>query len=163
MKPDIKKLRLDVNQNNLVEEWSGQATMMLHHATLLADARLAEDEARAALSVVVAELDANIRDDPEEYGLTKATETSVTNAIPGCEEHQAAVKVLNEARHAVRIYSGAVDALEHRKRTLTGMTDLWLRQYYADPQSPHQPKELKDAPAKTDKAKRTPRKARRRD
>ena len=139
------ELRLDVDEHNLLEEWQGQAAMMLEYSIRLADARLEEDECRNQLAVVVAELDAAIRDDPEDYGLQKATETSVNNAIPGCDEHIAASKAYREARHAVRINQAAVEALEHRKSTLKGMTDLWMRQYYADPKSPEQPAPLKEA------------------
>ena len=138
-------LRLHIDENRLLEEWKDQAAMMLEYSIRLADARQAEDEAKAALSVVVAELDADIRNNPEEYGLQKATETSVVNAIPGCEEHQDAIKTLNSAKHTVRVLQAAVDALDHRKRTLQGMTELWLRQYYADPKSSAQPAEVREA------------------
>lgn len=154
-------LRLEVDEHNLLEEWQGQAAMMLDYTIRLADARQEEDEAKAALSVVVAELDANIREAPEDYGLQKATETSVTNAIPGCEEHQAAVAALNGARHAVRVLQGAVDALDHRKRTLQGMTDLWLRQYYSDPKSPSQPEEIREAAEEGPPTKKIPGRKRR--
>ena len=140
-----QELRLTVDENNLLDEWKGQAAMMLEYSIQLADARQEEDETKAALAVVVAELDAQIRDNPEEYGLQKATESGVFNAIQATEEHQAAVRAHNDARHAVRVLQAAVDALDHRKRTLQGMTDLWLRQYYADPKSPEQPQEVREA------------------
>jgi hypothetical protein len=152
-------LRLAVDENNLLEEWRAQGAMMLDYGIQLADARQKEDEAKAALSVVVAELDCNIRAEPAEYGLPKATETSVVNAIPGCGQHQHATKALTATRHTARVLGAAVDALDHRKRTLQGMTDLFLRQWYADPTKPGQPKELaeavEDAPTKKIPGRRT--------
>lgn len=146
-----RDLVLRVDEQNLLEEWQGQAAMMLDYGIKLADARQDEDEARAELSVVAAELDGAIRNNPEEYDVAKVTETSVAAAIPIQEEHQTATKAFNDARQAVRVLQAAVIALEHRKSTLKGMTDLWLRQYYADPTSPSQPKEVKDAVKKVKK------------
>ena len=139
------RLDLSIDENNLLGEWKGQAALMLEYGIMLADAMQEEDEARAKLALVVARLDRAIREDPEAYGLQKATETTVTNAIPEQKEHVAASEVLNDAKYAVRVYRAAVDALGHRKSTLQGMTDLFLRQWYADPRSPEQPAELREA------------------
>jgi hypothetical protein len=138
-------LDLTIDENNLLNEWQGQASMMLDYGIQLADAMQEEDETKAKLAVVAAELDRDIRSDPAEYGLTKATETTVLNAINEQPEHQIAAKKLNDARYKVRVFRAAVDALSHRKSTLQGMTDLFLRQWYADPRSPDQPAELKEA------------------
>ncbi len=139
------ELNLAVDENNLLNEWKGQAAMMLDFGIRLADAMQEEDETKARLAVVAAELDRDIRDSPEEYGLTKATETTVPNAVNEQAEHKKATKALNQARHRVRVYRAAVDALSHRKSTLQGMTDLFLRQWYADPKSAEQPSELRAA------------------
>lgn len=148
------ELKLLVDENNLLEEWQGQASMMLDYGIRLADARQEEDECRAALAVVVSELDRDIREDPEKYGLPKVTDSIINNAIPGQPKHKKAMSLLNKARHEVRVLQAVVDALDHRKRTLQGMTDLWLRQWYADPKSSAQPEDLRTAgggcaPAKT--------------
>lgn len=122
--------------------------MMLDFGIRLADARQEEDELRAALSVVAAELDRDIRNAPDVYGVPKVTEATISNAILIQPEHTQATAALNTARHNVRILQAATEALDHRKRTLQGMTDLWLRQWYADPKSPGQPGPLNDAAPK---------------
>lgn len=141
----MEELNLCVDENNLLNEWKGQAVMMLRYGIRLADAMQEEDEAKTELTVVMAELDNAIRSEPEKYGLAKVTESALANTIVTQEEHTVATKVLNDARHKARILKAAVDAIGHRKSALQGMTDLFLRQWYADPKSTEQPPELRDA------------------
>jgi len=155
-------LDVSIDENNLLAEWQKQATLMLEYSVHLADAMQDEDEAKAALSVVDAELDSKIRADPDDYGLAKATESAVANAIAATPEHEAATVDLNDARHGVRMLRAAVDAISHRKSALQGMTDLFLRQWYADPTSAEQPAELRDATKNTAPMKTTERRKRRR-
>lgn len=145
MVDEIRELSLDIDENNLLDEWKGQAAMMLNYSIQLADAMQTEDEARAKLTVVAAEIEHDVRTDPETYNITKVTEASVTAAIPVQPEHKIAVKKLNKARHNVRILRAAVEALSHRKSSLQGMTDVFMRQWHADPKSRAQPKELREA------------------
>lgn len=139
------ELNLAIDENNLLQEWKGQAALMLDYGIQLADAMQAEDEARAKLAVVAAGLDREIRENPGDYGLPKITEAVVASAVVEQPEHQVATKKANDAHHRVRVLRAAVDALSHRKSTLQGMTDLFLRQWYADPTSTEQPAELREA------------------
>ena len=158
-----EELNLAVSPNNLLEDWQTQATMMYTVGEQLADAQQEEDECRAELAVVAAEVDQAIRANPGKYNVAKVTEAAVAAAIPATQEHQAATKALRDARYAVRIAQAAVNAVQHRKSTLQGMTELWLRQYYADPKSPDQPAPLRDAATATKSIEgRRPRKPRRR-
>lgn len=140
-----EELVLTIDENNLLNEWKGQAALMLEYSIQLADAMQEEDEAKARLGMVTAKLDRSIRAEPEQFGLAKATETVVANAINGHKSYVGALEELNEARYRARVLRGAVDAIAHRKASLQGMTDLWLRQWYADPKSSEQPAELREA------------------
>jgi len=140
-----QELRLAIDENNLLDEWKSQAAMMLDVGIRLADAMQEEDEARAALALADAEVDKAIRMDPPYYGVTKITETTVANAILQQSEHIENLEVLHRAKHAVRLLRAAQDALAHRKSSLQGMTDLWLRQWFADPKSSDQPAPLRAA------------------
>ncbi|RKZ05952.1 hypothetical protein DRQ25_15020 [Candidatus Fermentibacteria bacterium] len=139
------ELNAPIDENNLLHEWKGQAALMLEYGIQLADAMQEADEAKAKLAVVAAELARDIRDDPVAYGIAKATESTVPNAVLEQPEHKVALKRLNAAWHTVRVLKAAENSLAHRKSTLQGMTDLFLRQWYADPTSPDQPAPLKDA------------------
>lgn len=144
---ETHELNLAIDENNLLNEWKGQAAMMLDYGIQLADAMQEEDEAKARLTVVAAEVERDIRANPDEFDIPKLTEAAVVAAVPVQPEHQVATKKLNDARHKVRILRAAVDALAHRKSSLQGMTDLFLRQWYADPTSSEQPTELREAAA----------------
>lgn len=128
-------LDLSVDQNRLPEQWADQPSMMLEYGLLLADAEQAVDEAKAKLAVVAAGLENDIRNNPQDYEIAKLTEATVAAAIPLQKAHQIATKAYNQARHEARIYRAAVDALGHRKSALQGMTDLYMRQWFADPET----------------------------
>ena len=142
-----EELRVDIDENGLLEEWRGQASLMFAYGTRLADARAVEDAARVAVDVVKAELDRDIRESPDMFGVAKPTESAVAAAVLCQGGYQRAVEKLNAARHEVRLLGAAVDAISHRKAALQGITDLFLRQWYADPKSGAQPRELREAAA----------------
>jgi hypothetical protein len=138
-------LKLNIDENNLLNEWKSQASMMLEYGIQLADAMQEEDGAKAKLAVVAAEMDRDMRANPADYGIDKLTEAAISSAILVQPEHKIVTKKLDDAHHEVRILRAVVDALSHRKSTLQGMTDLFLRQWYANPTSDAQPAELKEA------------------
>jgi hypothetical protein len=138
------KLDLSIDENNLMEEWRGQAALMLDYGIQLADAMQEEDEAKAELSVTIAELDKSVREDPAAYGIAKVTEAGVKAAIDKTKEVAKATSMVNEAKHETRVLKAVIDALQHRKSSLQGMTDLFMKQWYADPSNSEQPA-LKEA------------------
>lgn len=142
---NVRELRLDIDEHELPEEWKGQAALMLDYGIQLADAMQEEDEARAALDVAKAKLDGQIRANPGAYDVSKVTEASVTAAILTQPAYTAAEKRKATATHAKRLLSAAVDAIGHRKSALQGLTDLFLKQWHADPKAPSQPHQLREA------------------
>lgn len=142
---DAKKMDLSINENDLLNEWKSQAALMLEAGINLADAMTAEAEARAALALVTAQLECDMRSSPEKFGITKVTDSSIAASIPIQTSHRQATEAAGAASHDVRILRALVDAISHRKSALQGMTDLFLRQWYADPKSAEQPQELREA------------------
>ena len=130
------ELRLDIDALRLDEEWLTQSKMRQIWGEKLADAQLEFDNAKASLAVVTAELDNEIRSDPESYGVKKITESAVASAIPREVLHQRAMKKLNNTRHQVNVLQAAVDGLEHRKRALTSLVELHGQDYFATPSMP---------------------------
>ena len=125
-------LKLDIDENDLLNEWRGQAMKVLDYGIQLADARQEEDEIKAELSITIANLDREIREKPEEYGLKKITEGGVANVVLGQPAHQAVQERLREAQYDVRIIWAAIDALSHRKAALQGITDIYKKQWFTD-------------------------------
>lgn len=126
-------LSLSIDENNLLLEWKTQPALMLEYGIRLADALQEEDEARAAAAIVSAKLDKEIRDNPEDFGVAKITESAILAAVQTHPRNIEAQETLMAARCDARVYKAAVDALAHRKSALQGMTDLYLRQWFADP------------------------------
>jgi len=140
----MPKLRLEIDQLRLDEEWLNQPRQRQVWGELLADAQLAYDEAKSYLEVIKAETDREIREDPDGYGVLKVTETAVANAVTVYPAVKIATKKMNEAKHKVNVLQAAVDGLEHRKRALTELVELHGQDYYSVPKMPKGVKKRQD-------------------
>ena len=127
------KLNLEIDPERLADEWKEQPTLFLRWASKVADAQSEYDEAKAALELERAEVDRDIRDDPKSFGLDKITETAIAGVIATQKSYQLSNKRVIQARHALDVAKAAVTAIEHRKKALEMLVELWIRDYYADP------------------------------
>jgi len=127
---------LDIDEHRLDEEWIGQAKLYGHWASNAASARRKMDEAKSNLELVQAELDLEVRNNPEKFDLSKVTENVVKSAILQDSRHVGAQKKVNDARYDHDVAQAAVSALEHRKYALQNLVSLFLSSYYAEPKSP---------------------------
>lgn len=132
---------LDIDQYNLDREWIGQPKLYGHWARKAADARLKMDEAKANLELVQAELDLEVRSNPEKFDVAKVTENTVKAAILQDVRYVGALRKTNEARHDYEVACAAVSALDHRKKALEKLVELHLASYYAEPRAPRGRKE----------------------
>ena len=128
----MTELRLQIDKHRLDEEWEGQAVQFYYWAKQAADAQLKYDAAKSALSLKSAELDREIRNDPMSFDVGKITDKVAEKTIPLQPEYQAAERAVRQAYNELLHCKAAVDALEHRKRGLTMMVELYTREYYAD-------------------------------
>lgn len=125
---------LNIDQHNLDKEWTEQPKLYLDFATALATARQEADQAKAELEIVDAELDKNIRLHPTRFDIDgKITENVVSNTILAHKSHTKAYQRLIAAKHEVAVLQAAVEALEHRKKALENLVQLWLASYFAEP------------------------------
>lgn len=122
----IDKLRLD-------EEWLDQPRLYGVWALKLSNAKAELEQAKAALEVTHAELDKEVRADPTEYEIGKATEGAIKSLIPTLKGYRKALNELNLAKHKVDVLQVVVNALEHRKRALEKLVDLQGREYWSEP------------------------------
>jgi len=127
---------LDIDEHRLDEEWIGQAKLYGRWARNAASARRKMDEAKADLELVQAELDLEVRSNPEKFDLSKVTENVVKSAILQDTRYVGAQKKVNDARYDYDVAQAAVSALEHRKYALQNLVSLFLSSYYAEPKSP---------------------------
>ncbi len=127
------ELNLDIDPMKLDQEWVKHPKQYHVWAKKFADAQFEFDKSKSKLELVKATLDSEIRSQPESFGLSKITENVVTNTIITQPEHRQATKELNEKRHELEILKAGVTALEHKKRQLTVLAELWIRDYYSTP------------------------------
>ena len=135
MTKEEPELRLEIDRFQLEKEWVDQPAMMHAWSLQAAEAQLKYDEAKSRLEAVKARLDKEIRDSPADFGIGKVTETVVSNAVVNQKDYQRAVREVNLARYELQIAQAAVNALEHRKRALSMLVELWVHEYYAGPHS----------------------------
>ncbi len=133
---DDDDTRLDLfvlDQHNLDVEWVRQAKLFYIHAMRLASARQDHELAKSRREVVEAELDRDIRLQPKKFDLEKVTEAAVAKAIVLHDRYQLANVEVIRAKYKVDMLEAAVHGLEHKKKGLEKMVDLFLSNYWAEP------------------------------
>lgn len=139
-----------VDQHRLDEEWVRQPKLFHEYAVKLADARAEVDRLKAKrdlaeeqVEYVAAEINSMIRQDPEQFGLPKVTEDAIKNAVRTHQDYIDAQEKVHkirqreiEARREVGVLEAAVNALEHKKRSLENLVELFLRDYFSSPRAP---------------------------
>lgn len=124
---------LDIDPLKLDEEWRGQPKLVYKYAKKLAKARLAVTGAKHSLELLEADLGLHIRNNPAAYSLTKITETVVATKVLQQQKYKDAQALLANAIFQQDVLSGAVSALEHRKKALEGSVSLLMIDYRSAP------------------------------
>lgn len=143
---------IQIDDNSLDLEWLDQPSLMLKYARVSAQTRRILDEAKQNLDVVRAELDKDIRENPDDYGIAKVTEGSITSAINTSDDYKKAFKAFLDAKYEADMAGGAVRAFDARKDALENLVRLHGQQYFAGPKIPRDLAwERKEKEKKTDK------------
>lgn len=156
----------NLDPDSLDVAWLEQPNLFYKYSSALSNAmkerneKIVEvDEYKEKVNRVKAELDAEIRDDPEEFDLEKVTETSIQSAIVRSDRYQSALqdyhearKELNKAQNVVNQFYTYVNTMDQRKAALEGLAKLLNQQYFATPAEPKQLSEKYHA--ETNKAKK---------
>lgn len=128
----MEGLDLSIDPLRLEVEWVRHPILYGAWAERLAEVQSDYDEIKSATDVTRATVDQEVRENPGNFGIEKLTETSVLNAVTLDPRMKVAVDRLNKARKRVNLHKAAVDALEHRKRALTLLAELWIKDYYSE-------------------------------
>ena len=137
----MNKFEIDINR--LDREWIRQPALIetqLHDA---AEKRIELDQAKNNLQIVEAQLDQQIRADPDTFGMMKITEGAVTKTIVLQDEYQEALTAVHDAKYAYDVAMAAVQALDHKKKGLEDLVKLHGQSYFSTPQA--EPEELEEA------------------
>ena len=127
---------VSIDETALDVEWLQQANLMYKYARYQAETKKAMDEAKERLDFIKAKLEMDIRVNPENYGLSKVTESAVASTILLQPEYQEASKKYIEARYENDVASAAVRAIDQKKTALENLVKLLSVSYFAGPSAP---------------------------
>lgn len=137
------ELDITIQEDQLDIECLEQPRLMLKYTRHAAEMRRKADEAEEALDVVKAEVEKEIREDPEHFNIPKITEAAVKAAILLERRYKAANKTFINAKFEAKVADGAVKAFENRKDMLEALIKLHGQSYFAGPSVPHNITELR--------------------
>jgi hypothetical protein len=125
-----------IDEDALDIEWLNQPRLMLKYSKISAEAKMEMLLRKENLDLVKADLDKEIRSDPEKFGIVKITETAVSNTIISHKLYKEANTTYLQAQYEADIARGAVSAVEHKKDALENLVRLFGQNYFAGPQVP---------------------------
>ena len=128
---------IKIDPEALDVEWLRQPALTLQFCKLEAELKKDVDKLEIELSLIRAELDKDIRTNPEKFKITtKLTETVISNTIIGIADYQECYEALLAARFEHSISKGAVKAIDTKKSSLENLVKLHGQQYFAGPSVP---------------------------
>lgn len=113
-----------ISQPDLYENWSRK----------WADAVFERDKLKESLTVKKAEIDSMIRQQPDKFGWVQAkapTEAWIGQKVLLNQDIINLNKQLIEAQYTVNIMASAKEAIEHRGKALSILTELYKGNYFA--------------------------------
>lgn len=137
-----------IDEDALDVECLNQPGLMMRYSQKLAELKQQRDLEKETLDFTIAELDKEIRDDPESFELSKLTETVIQNIIKTTKKYKAAMNAYLQSKHEVDVCQGAVSAVEQRKSMIEALIRLHGQNYFAGPSVPHNLTELREKKAK---------------
>lgn len=126
------KLRLEIDPYKLEQEWQSHPETYGYWAEMAVEAQDVHDRAKSEVDLVAAECSRAIRKNPKNFGIDKVTDTQVAQTVLLQTEYKQALGRLHAAKRELNLAKAALDALEHRKRALSLLVELWIREYYAE-------------------------------
>lgn len=124
---------ITIAKHELDKEWINQPKLFCQYAEEAVEASFERDKAKEQLDLVKAEMDGQIRKNPTKFGLDKATDTAVANAIIQTEEYKKANSYFLDCLKKMRIMEVARESFDHKKRALEKLTDLFISGYWSEP------------------------------
>ncbi len=141
---DLKKKaeeHLRVDPFSLVEDWEQQPHLFMFWSEKWVDAVLERENIKQRLEVLRARLDLDIRQNPESYGISKITESVVDSVIKRHPKYQQLLAEYNRSCSEVNFLSSVREALNHKRKALESLTQLWVTGYYHHPSASRTSKE----------------------
>lgn len=123
-----------IDKNKLDDEWEQQPLKVEKWGCRLVEAQEARDILKDKLELLYASIGGLIRARPEDYGLKdKPTEGAIAGTIIKNKEYRALKEEVRIAEREVASITIVMRVLEHRKRALEKLQDLFFSGYWATP------------------------------
>ena len=133
-----------IDEDALDLEWLEQPALMRKYSRTLADLEHENDEAKEELELIRAELDRDIRKDPEEFDVVKITETVIQNTIIMQERYKKGLEKFLSTKHEMKTARGVISSIEQRKSALENLVKLHGQNYFAGPAIPRDLREERE-------------------
>jgi len=124
---------IEIDIDALDTEWLKQPRMYLDAAERATELLAYLSKEKDQLELTKSTLGSAIRDDPEAFGLSKITEAVVANTIIIQKEYMAQAEETRAAKHSYESALSKVKALDHRKKALENLVQLYIGQYFSSP------------------------------
>lgn len=134
---DYKK-DVSIDESALDIEWLEQPSLMMKYGIHRADLQLAVERAKERIEIVKAELDKEIRADPDLFEIPKVSESAITNTILLQSEYQEAKGTYLNLKHELDYAWAASNAIDSKKSALENLVKLHGQQYFAGPKMPRE-------------------------
>ncbi len=125
-----------INENDLDLECLEQPNLMRKYSQHLEFMKKERDRIKEKVDLVRAQLDKDIRSNPEEYDIAKITETVVSSAILMDPYYKKASEEYLDAKYEAGVAQGVVSAIDARKTMLELLVKLHGQNYFAGPRVP---------------------------
>jgi hypothetical protein len=127
-----------IDPNALDDEWLRQADLMRKYSVQVADFLQQKERAEEELNVCKADLDKDIRSDPDGYNITapKITETVIINTIYIQAVYRDAAEKVSDVTHEWNVAKAMVTSIDHKKTALECLVKLHGQSYFAGPKVP---------------------------
>jgi len=121
---------LFINRHDLPTEWENHPHIYMYWAEEYTYAVIDRDKQKDQVELTFADLDGQIRLDPDAHQLEKVTDKSVAEAIKRTQTYQDEVEKLHQSNLVVNRMAAARSAMDHKRKALDAMTTLLINQFY---------------------------------
>lgn len=123
------------NELRLEKDWIRQSTLNYMYGEHLAECIREHDRAKNRLELVKTQCLSMLRKNPAAHGLTKRTDKAVESHLPSMQLYQEAQEEVVQARYDMEMARVALHSIETKKRSLEKLVELFLSNYYSEPQA----------------------------
>jgi len=123
------KQDLDIDELNLTDEFVKQPSLYLQYQESLQEKETERASFKLELEVLESMLDKEYRDVEGK----KPTEAQIKNAIIADVKRIAKYKEYLKLNESTNILKAVVSSLDHKKKSLEKLADLWIAGYYSTP------------------------------